>query len=365
MKSSYIHIPFCKRICTYCDFCKMYYSKKMVSSYLNALENEINSNYKGEMLETLYVGGGTPTSLDINELEYLLKILQKIKICGEYTFETNVESLNIDKIRLLKMYGVNRISIGVQSIVEKNIDFLGRKHKREDITKLIRVLKDNGISNINIDLIYAIPGETMEDLESDLNFIIDLDINHVSTYSLIIEPHTKLYINNIKNIDEDLDYAMYELICNKLKNNGFKHYEISNFSKDGYESKHNLTYWNNNEYYGFGLGASGYINGTRYDNTRSINEYIRGNYILNKDLIEKNIKIENEFILGLRKIDGVNKNCFLEKYGTEIDKIPIVQQLINNNSLIDDGNNVFINPEKIYISNSILVEFIGGSYGQN
>ena len=192
----------------------------------------------------------------------------------------------------------------------------------------------------------------------DIDEFLKLDITHISTYSLIIEPNTKLYINNVKNIDDNLDYEMYKLICNKLKDNGYNHYEISNFSKVGYESKHNLTYWNNDNYYGFGMGASGYIDNVRYDNTRNINKYLNGEYVKESHTLDLNETIENEFILGLRKIKGINKETFKNKYNKDIKEIEIVNKLIKENKLLEDEKNIYINKDYIYVSNDILVEFI-------
>lgn len=367
MKSGYIHIPFCQSICTYCDFCKMYYNAVWVDKYLAELEKEILKNYNGEKLSTLYIGGGTPTCLNEEQLEKLFNILELLNKCEniEYTIETNVESLNLNKIKMLKKFGINRVSIGVQSIIQKNIDYLGRNHDKNQVLKVINDLKLNGINNINVDLIYALKGQTIDDLKEDIDFIIGLDINHISTYSLIIEDNTKLGINKEKNIDEDLDYEMYNYICNKLKSYNFIHYEVSNFAKAGCESHHNLTYWNNEEYYGFGLGASGYVCGIRYDNTRSLNKYLNGNYRLEDEYIDLNTKIENELILGFRKMDGINKEKFKTKYNMEITDIEVIKKLLINNDLVEDDTNIYINPKKIYISNSILVEFIGGSYGKD
>lgn len=367
MKSCYIHIPFCNTICTYCDFCKMYYNKSWVDNYLKELEKEIRNSYKGETLDTIYIGGGTPTCLSENELEQLLNILSNINLSDiyEYTIESNVETLSLEKIKILKKYGVNRISIGVQSVIDKNIEFLGRKHNKNLVKEKIKVLKENSFDNINIDLIYALPVENLDDLKEDLEFFLSLNIPHISTYSLIIEPRTILYINNIENIDEEIDFNMYDYICNILKEKGYNHYEISNFSKKGYESKHNLTYWNNLEYYGFGLGASGYINNIRYDNTRNITEYLKGNYIKESINIDINTKIENEFILGFRKIRGINKQDFYNKYKLNIKDIEVVQKLLKEEKLIETEENIFINPKYVYVSNSILVDFLGGNYGQN
>lgn len=364
MKSCYIHIPFCKSICTYCDFCKLYYNHDWVDKYLLALEEEIKLNYKGEQLSTIYIGGGTPTSLDEEQLERLFTLIDKLNKSNdlEYTIETNVEMLNEKKIKLFKKYGVNRVSIGLESVLEKNIKFLGRHHTKELVLECIDSLKRNGIDNINVDLIYALKDQTLSDLKEDLDFIINLDVKHISTYSLMIEPNTKLGIQKIEPIDEEVDYKMYNYICESLKNAGFIHYEISNFAKEGFESRHNLTYWNNEEYYGFGLGVSGYIDEVRYDNTRSLNSYLSGSYRLNEEKILFNTKIENAFILGFRKIKGINKLFFQNKYGLNINDIDIVKKLLDEKKLIDDGENIFIAPDYVYVSNSILVDFIGGSY---
>lgn len=367
MRSCYVHIPFCASICTYCDFCKMYYNSNWVDKYLESLRNEIEKNYKGEELSTIYIGGGTPTCLSEKQLEKLFKILEVLKkdrSC-EYTIETNVESLNLNKIKLLKKYGVNRVSVGVQSVLDKNIKYLGRHHNKEQVKNIVGLLKKNGIYNINVDLIYALENQSIDDLKIDLDFLISLDIKHISTYSLIIEDNTKLGVSRTEPIEEEIDFEMYKYICDTLKQNGFIHYETSNFSVYGYESKHNLTYWNNEEYYGFGLGASGYIDGIRYDNTRGLNKYLNGNYKLNEEKINLNTKIENEFILGLRKIKGINKIYFKNKYNIDINKIDVVNRLLGENKLIDDGDNIYINPEKIYTSNLILIDFLGDSYGED
>ena len=352
--SVYIHIPFCKSICSYCDFCKFYYNSTWVDNYLSSLEKEIKSNYKGEIVDTIYIGGGTPTVLNLNQLEKLLNLTNLFnKEIIEFTVETNVD-LSLDKIKLLKKYGVNRISIGVQTVNNKYLKFLNRNHTKEEVINLINSLKQYNF-NINVDLIYAIPNQTLEELKKDLDFILSLDINHISTYSLIIEPHTKLYIDNVSNIDEDLDYEMYKLVNKKL--NKYHHYEISNYALKNYESKHNLVYWNNLNYYGFGLGASGYINNIRYDNTKSYNNYINGDYILEKHELDLTETISNEFILGLRKIDGIDVNMFYKKYNIEITSIGIVKQMLKENKLILTDK-LKINPKYIYISNTILVNFI-------
>ena len=360
MKSVYIHIPFCGTICSYCDFCKFLKNDEWINKYLDSLEKEIKSKYKNEILDTIYIGGGTPSCLNLDQLNKLfnvIKILNKNKEY-EFTFECNIENITKEKIELLYENGVNRLSIGIQTFNEKYLSFLNRKHTKEEIVNKISICKEIGFKNINIDLIYGLPNQTLDELNSDIEEFLKLDITHISTYSLIIEPNTKLYIEEIENIDDNLDYEMYKLICSKLKDNGYNHYEISNFSKKGYESKHNLTYWNNDNYYGFGLGASGYIDNVRYDNTRNINKYLNGEYVKESYTLDINETIENEFILGLRKIKGINKETFKNKYNKDIKEIEIVNKLIKENKLLEEEKNIYINKDYIYVSNDILVEFI-------
>ena len=218
--------------------------------------------------------------------------------------------------------------------------------------------KDLGFNNINVDLMYAIPGEDLNCLNNYLNFVLSLDIEHISTYSLIIEKNTKLYINNIKNISEEEDYLMYKKILEKLKLNGYNHYEISNFSKNNYESRHNLCYWNNNNYYGFGLGASSYINDERITNTRSINKYLNKDFNRVIEKITTYDKMSYEMILGLRLIKGVNKKEFFNKYNKQVEEVFDINKLIKDSLLIDDGDNIYIKEDKIYISNEILINFV-------
>lgn len=362
MKNAYVHIPFCKTICTYCDFCKMYYNEKWANLYLDALEKEINSKYRNESLNTIYIGGGTPNSLSLEELEKLFIILAKLKKedSYEYTIECNIEFLTTDQILLMQKYGINRVSIGVQTFNDKYLKYLNRHHTKDMVIEKINLLKLYGINNINVDLIYALPNQTTEELSKDIEIFKKLDIPHISTYSLIIEQNTVLSNLKVKNIDEDLDYEMYNLIINELDD--YKHYETSNFSKEGYESKHNLTYWNNEHYYGFGLGASGYIGNIRYENTKSLNHYLEGIYLLEEEKLSKNEIIENEFILGFRKINGININDFKKKYNMDILEIDVIIDLLKKGKLINDGSSIKINESYVYTANDILINFLGIDY---
>lgn len=358
VKSVYIHIPFCKNICSYCDFCKVIYNKKWINDYLDSLEYEINNNYKGQLLNTIYIGGGTPSSLDIDELNKLFNIIKIFKLNKnfEFTIECNIEDICEDKLKLFKNNNINRISIGIESFNDKYLKYLNRSYTSDIIFEKINLAKKY-FNNINIDLIYALPNQTLNELKDDLDKIITLDVNHVSCYSLMIEENTKLYINDEKNIDEELDYKMYELINNTLKNK-YNHYEISNYSKKGYESKHNLTYWNNEEYYGFGLSSSGYINNKRYTNTKNLSKYINKQYIKEEEIITDDDKMKYEFILGFRKLNGINKKEFYNKYNINILNIEKIKDLLKKGYLVDNNDNIYINEKYIYVSNDILINFI-------
>ena len=224
---------------------------------------------------------------------------------------------------------------------------------------MINYSKKIGINNINVDLIYAIPNETIDILKKDIDYILSLDLSHISTYSLIIEDNTKLKINSIKNISEDLDYEMYNFICKRLKDNNYKHYEISNFSKEGYESNHNTCYWNNNEYYGFGLGASSYIGNIRKTNTKSITKYLKEINNEEKETLSIDDKIEYEVILNLRKKEGINLDKFKKRYKKELHEIYNYKELLKKNLLILNNNHLSIPEDKWYISNEIIVELLG------
>ncbi len=352
--SIYIHIPFCTQICSYCDFCKLYKNEKWIDKYLKALENEIKQNYQGEIIKTLYIGGGTPSALSLNELKKLFKIIQIFKLDknAEITFETNTEDLTLEKINFLKTK-INRLSIGLQTFNKNYLKTLNRKINIENLKYAFQ-----NFDNINIDLMYGFQNQTEKDVEKDLEKIIKLNPKHISAYCLILEPNTKLYIENYKPLDDDKERKIYDKITNILEKHGYLKYELSNFSYPNYESKHNLVYWNNQNYYGFGLGASGYLKNERYENTKSLTEYLKGNYILNKYSLTKDEIIQNEFILGFRKIKGINKKNFQKKYQININNLQIIKELLNQKLLKENKDNIYINPKYLYTSNEILLKFI-------
>lgn len=360
IKSAYIHIPFCNSICSYCDFCKVIYNSDWVKPYFAKLESEIDNSYMGEELETLYIGGGTPSSLSLEELKILFNILAKFNKSKniEFTFECNINDIEQDKFLFLYNQGVNRLSIGIESFNSEKLEFMKRTSNYKDAKKKIALLRNIGFKNINIDLMYAIPGETVKVLKNDIKKFLKLNPEHISTYSLIIEKNTLVGLNKIKPIEEERDFKLYETVCKKLKKKGYIHYEISNFAKKGYTSKHNLTYWNNEEYYGFGVGASGFVAAIRYENTKSLTEYLKGNFISSKSLMSKVDNMENELILGLRKLEGVNLEKFFDKFEENMQNIFPIKPLIKSGDLIYKNGYIYINPKKLYIMNEILIKLI-------
>ena len=363
VSSCYIHIPFCKNICSYCDFCKIYYDKRIVDKYLDELACEIKDSYNNNLLDTIYIGGGTPSSLDLDEEKKLFNILKILKLSNnyEYTIECNFDSITHEKLDLYKIVGINRISFGLESINKDNLKILDRSISKDKVVDTINYCKKIGLNNINIDLMYAIKNETLEMLEDDLDFILSLDITHISTYSLILEEHTKLFIEEYKYINEDLDRDMYDLICRKLCE--YDHYEISNFAKDKeYRSRHNLTYWKNNEYYGFGLSASGYEGEIRYNKTKSITKYLEHDYMMDNgiEFLSTKDKVYYEVILNLRTCDGINLLEFNNRYNKSLDNYYDYMSLVNNNYLVLDNNNLYIPYNLWYISNSIIVKLLEG-----
>ncbi len=350
ISSVYIHIPFCKNICNYCDFCKVYYNKDLVDKYLEALEKEVSLCYNQDFIETIYVGGGTPSSLNKKQLDKLFLVINKLNIDNlkEFTFECNVNDITENLLVYLKSNGVNRLSVGIESFNTRLLNVLGRNNS--NVIEKIKLCKKY-FKNINIDLIYGINGQSVEELKYDLDEFLKLDVSHISIYSLILEDNTILKINDYIEINDDVSREMYDTICEFLKQNNYTHYEISNFAKKGYESKHNLTYWHNKKYYGFGAGAAGYVGNIRYVNTKSVYNYIKHNR-RSEEIITDRIDMENFMILGLRLVSGVSNTDFKKRYQKEVADVFDIKKLDH------DGDRYFIDENDLYISNYILEDFI-------
>lgn len=326
--SLYIHIPFCEHLCPYCDFTKLFYFEKFSKPYLEALFKEIDS-YHLKKMDTIYIGGGTPTSLNDIEFESLLKkVSNLLKDGGEFTCEANVENLTPQKLSLMARYGVNRLSIGIQSTHDKRLSQIGRFHTFEKAMEVIKNAREAGFRNINIDLMYGFPGQTLDEVKDDVNNIISLKTEHISIYSLIVSPGTLFFQKNIKEQNQDDSRLFYDTILKLMREAGFERYEISNFSKPGYESRHNLVYWHNQEYYGVGLGASGYIDGVRYKNTDNLEQYLKGNFVSETEKVDTKLLHEYFLMTHLRLKEGFSldeyrelfNEDFVQKYQSIVDE---------------------------------------------
>lgn len=368
--SAYVHIPFCTQICYYCDFSKVFIKNQPVDAYLEALIKEFES-YQINSLKTLYIGGGTPTAITAKQLDYLLSHLQQhlqLDQLEEFTIEANPGDLTEDKIAVLGQSAVNRISLGVQTFNDKQLKQIGRSHTEAQIYTTIASLKEAGFQNMSIDLIYALPGQTIQQVKENVAKALALDIPHLSLYSLILEHHTvfmnKMRRGKLQLPTEDLEAEMFEYIISEMEANGFEHYEISNFTKPGFESRHNLMYWNNDEYFGCGAGASGYLNGIRYRNRIPIQHYLKavadGNARLSEEVLTKEEMMEEELFLGLRKKSGVSVSRFQEKFGLSFESRygSVVRELQAQGLLVKDKDFVRMTKKGLFLGDSVAEKFI-------
>lgn len=359
-KGVYIHIPFCKTICSYCDFCKVFYNERWVRQYLDCLQEEIDDIYMNEDIDTIYIGGGTPSALSIKCLEHLFEIIKTFKTSNlkEFTFECNLNDISEELLNILKHNGVNRLSVGIESFHKEKLKYMGREHTFLEAQEKITLCRNLGFNNINVDFIYGFAFENIKIMSEDLKQILKLKPDHISTYSLMIEDNTLLKINNFNRVDDDTDALMYQTICKILKKKQFEHYEVSNFSLKGKESVHNLRYWKNQEYYGFGLSASGYIDKIRYTNTKSLTKYLNGEYSGEKEILTSQDVMDNHLMLGFRLTKGINIEEFEKIYQVKMDSVYPIKPLLKNGDLITKKGNIFINPDKLYLMNEILIKMI-------
>ncbi len=371
----YIHIPFCKSKCSYCDFTSFANKEKIIEKYIECLKKEIkNKESNNCIIDTIYIGGGTPSFIEskyIREIVETIKSKFKIKQEAEITIEINPGTVNEEKLKDYKKTGINRISIGLQSTNNKILKQIGRIHTYEEFLNTYNLAKKVGFKNINVDLMLALPSQTLEELEDSVQKVIKLEPEHISVYSLIIEEGTKMQqlvdSKKIQLPSDELERKMYWNIKNKLEQNGYIHYEISNFSKKGFESKHNTNCWNQKEYLGFGLSAHSYINNERFCNTSNIEEYIKN---VENNNFKGNIQIceiQNEeekkkeyMLLALRKLEGVNigefKNKFVDNpiylYRKELEK------LVNEDLIEIDLNNIKLTNKGLDLANLVWEEFV-------
>ena len=358
ISSLYVHVPFCEHICSYCDFCKMYYKEEYADKYLDVLINELNNSNISNKLKTIYVGGGSPSCLNLQQLELLLKTLSSfLGEKYEFTIEVNPENIDEDKIKLFSKYGINRVSIGVQTFDENILQFLGRKHSYNDVKKCVELLNKYYINNYSFDFIYGIRGQSIKCIEKDLVLALDLNPKHLSFYSLILEDNTILKTNNYKEEDDDIVREQYDYIYSKLKDFKYNRYEVSNFSLKGYESKHNLVYWNNEEYYAIGVGASSYVEGYRYTCNKNIGKYLKGIIEKEKYSVEKEkeyimLKLRLDKGLDLDEYKSIFFDDFLVKYKS------IVEDLLKKRLLKIEENYLKTTYEGMMLLDSILIKFM-------
>jgi oxygen-independent coproporphyrinogen-3 oxidase len=375
IKSAYLHIPFCEHICHYCDFNKVFLKGQPVDEYLKALDQEIRmtvNQFPSGNLETIFVGGGTPTSLNEQQLyrfcDSINTNLPKSETM-EFTFEANPGDLTKEKLEILKDAGVNRLSLGVQTFNEELLKKIGRVHKAKDVYQTIDNAKKIGFENISIDLIFSLPTQTIRDFKESLTEAFSLDITHYSAYSLIIEPKTVFYNllkkGKLPSPGEDVEAAMYELLMEEMEKHGFSQYEISNFSKPGFESRHNLTYWNNESYYGFGAGAHSYLNGVRRSNTGPLKRYmdqiISGELpVINEHQTTKVEQMEEEMFLGLRKTRGVSVPHFMEKFAVDPQQLfeQEIAELTNKQWLKVEKSHIFLTKKGRLLGNEVFQAFL-------
>lgn len=345
--------------------------------YLQAMEQEMKqtiAQFPTDQLHTIFVGGGTPTALDIRQLDFLLTSIHNslpfVADDVEFTLEANPNELSREKLQLLKEAGVNRLSIGVQTFDDELLKHIGRTHRQTDVLRALETAKAVGFSNVSIDLMYGLPGQTIAQLQADLALAFSLDVQHISAYSLIIEPKTVFYNlmrkGNLSLPDQEEEAEMYEEIMKKMEENKYNQYELSNYTRPGFESRHNLTYWNNEEYYGIGAGAHSYVNGTRKVNARPLKKYIeliqQGKlpYIEHHEVSETE-RMEEEMFLGLRKIEGVAKQRFYEKFHRSVHDVfaEVIENEKEKGLLEETATHLRLTHRGKLLGNEVFQSFLG------
>ena len=372
--SLYIHIPFCAQKCLYCDFPSFARKDHLRKAYIEALNKEIISlreKHNNLEINTIFIGGGTPSVLESDELECLLKEVAKLNMAKdiEYSMECNPGNLTEEKLEVMKKYGVNRISMGLQAKQDNLLKGLGRIHNYKTFKENFLLAKKVGFNNINVDLMFGLPNQRLNEWEETLREIISLEPAHISAYSLIIEEGTafyNLYENDkLKLPTEEEERKMYHLAKKILEENGFNQYEISNYAKKGKECRHNLAYWNMDNWIGVGSASASYMDGKRIKNINSVEEYInsineKGEAIEEIINNSKNDNMEEFMFMGLRKINGIDENEFKNRFSMNINDVygEIINKYIDEGLLIRESGRIFLSEKSIEISNIIMADFL-------
>lgn len=360
VKSAYIHIPFCRQKCHYCSFVSFPILERK-GQYLNSLRQQIEQEYNGEALDTLYFGGGTPSLLTVCELESLLNLFT-LQDDAEVTIEVNPETVNGEYFQKLAATRVNRLSIGAQSFDDKILRAIGRRHKSMDVFRVVDEARATGFKNISLDFIYGLPQQSLESFLGDLNQAVSLGVEHISLYGLKIEDGCFFYRQPPKNIaDDELQAQMYLGAIGLLVQNGFEHYEISNFARSGKYSRHNVNYWKNQEYYGFGLAAHGYVHGVRFSNQMNFSSYCSDpcKKEFSQKLSEQE-RLEEEIFLGFRLADGIDVNKINEKFNINFEQKykNILAKYLPSGYLTAENGVYRLSDKGFLVSNYILADFI-------
>lgn len=360
INSLYIHIPFCNKICSYCSFSKMLYFPKIARKYICNLIvdlKKVKQNFN--KFKTIYIGGGTPSSLSISLLENLLKYASILLLKnGEFTFEANLDSLTEEKLKMLKKYGVNRLSIGIETSSNKYLSLMNREYNF-DINKKMELVKKY-FTNFNLDLIYGLPNETLLEVKKDLEFILNFKPKHISIYALEVNPNSKFYIDGIKEEKDEILRKQYDFVVNFLKNNGYNRYEVSNFALKGYKSRHNINYRKDNEYVAIGTSSSGFIDNIRYVNSSSISDYIKGKRNKETEIITKTSDKTYYILTNLRLEEGFKLSDYKRKFNEDfyLKKKEVIDDLVKHNVLIMDKDRIRVATDYIYVLDSIVVKLI-------
>ncbi len=346
MRSLYVHLPFCLRKCPYCSFFSVTGATEKMQAYILRVIEEAKT-FPSQEVGSIYFGGGTPTSIPPSLLAMLLEqLLNRFPCHGEITIEANPATVTDASLSLLYNAGFNRISIGIQSLKDSELNFLERLHSADEGLKAVRDAIKVGFTNISADIMFGLPGQTPMDVKETIQKIISLPITHISTYSLSIEQGTDFSSRILHLLDEDIEREMYYTIRDTLCRNGFNHYEISNFSKPNFEAFHNMHYWKCGEYIGLGAGAHGYVDGKRYANISNVDEYIKIINPIESEIILSDIdKQEEYYMLGLRMLKGVKDN------GN-----PNIPRLISEGLLKKNGENVCLTSRGLDIANYVISE---------
>lgn len=359
-KNVYIHIPFCKSKCKYCSFVS-YPKLELKDEYIKALVKEIKHSYKGELANTIYFGGGTPSLLKEEEFAQILNLFNT-NYKTEITVELNPETITLNYLKNLKKTGINRLSFGCQTFNDEILKIIGRRHNSKDVENTVNYARNAGFDNINLDFIYGLPEQNIYDFEKDLKQAIKIGVEHISLYGLKIDENCYFAEHPPSNLpNDDAQAEMYLKAIEILTHNNFLHYEISNFAKQGYQSKHNLNYWDNSTYYGFGAAAHGYENEIRYYNASDLDEYIK-NPLRHKHTHKLSIQeqLEEEIFLGFRKMAGINIEKINKKFNIDFSEkySAIINKYISYKFLKETNVGYSLTNDGILISNTILAEFL-------